>query len=328
MGRPFWTTGPVPPGLLGELALRRPLAEAALGQALDRAGAARLGGSAGSGRTTLVAQLALALGRRALVLDAGALLQGTEEEALAWARREAGPKAPGDWPGLLRALGPGAFLAVDGLDQRPMPWADRLADAGIPLLLVGGEGVAPDRIHSASASSFLERRAARARLAWTAAALREAVAFADGRPDRLQAVGATCLHVALEAGRRRITVDDYLEGALEVAEWPRGRDALQGLAGPRLDLLKAAVREPAGGPTSWALRCGLDPAAAVVHLGRLVADGWMARPARGRYVVADPAVALHLQARRGTAARIVGPAGPPTPGGPGPVSPGGAARTP
>jgi hypothetical protein len=178
-------------------------------------------------------------------------------------------------------------------------------------------GVAvPDPIADETARSFLERRARTLRMAWTPPALRQAVAFAEGRPDVLQRLGAGALHAALEQGRSRVTADDLLEGAVDAAE--PAADSLAGLSPPRASLLKAMVRAPEATPTDWARRCGLDPKAATVHLQRLEShDGLVQRVGRGRYRIASPLLALHLQGLHGTPVRLVLPEtprlAPPTP---------------
>lgn len=312
MGRPFWTAGPVPSSLLGDLALPRPAAQAAALARLAAGDPAWIGGARGTGRSTFLGQVLQAAGRRALVLDVEALLQGGEDEALVAAGREAGLRVAPTWDLVLAVVGPRPALAIDGVGDLHRPWvqplAGRLAAQGVAVLVASdGEGIALDPIGSPAASAFLEARTSRVRMAWTGAALREAVALAAGHPARLQAVGAACLHASLEAGRRRIAMEDFLEAALEVAQARPGQGPLAGMDGPRLALLKAVVRDPGASPTEWAQRCALEPRAAVVHLGRLVAGGWLARPARGRYAVADPAIALHLQGRFATMARIVAP---------------------
>lgn len=310
MGRPYWTTGPVPTALLPELALPRPAAQAAAVEGLAAGRTVRVGGPPGWGRTTFVQQVLAALGRPALLLDAAALLQGTEDEALASAAQQVGLRAEAGWAAVRAAVGPDALLVVDGVGS-PLPDWMRAIDG--PVLTAGDGDLVPDAIAAATASSFLERRAARIRLAWTPPALREAVGLAAGHPARLQSIGAACAHVALEQGRRRIAMDDYLEAALDVAQQRPGHGPLSALDGPRLQLLKAIVRDPDGRPTRWATRCGIDPAAAVVHLGRLVEQGWLVRPSRGRYAIADPALALHVQGRHASVARVVRPASGPRP---------------
>jgi hypothetical protein len=307
MGRPFWTTGPVPTALLPDLALPRPTAQAAAVEGLAAGRTVRVGGPAGWGRTTFVQQVLAALGRPAVLVDVEGLLQGTEDEALASAAAQVGLRQDAAWPAVRAAVGPGTLLAFDGV---PSPLPDWIRGIEGPVLVAGAGEVVPDPIAASTASSFLERRAARIRLAWTPPALRDAVALAAGHPARLQSIGAACAHVALEQGRRRITMDDYLEAALEVAQGRPGHGPLSALDGPRLQLLKAIVRDPEGRPTRWATRCGLDPAASVVHLGRLVEQGWLVRPSRGRYAVADPALALHVQGRHANVARVVRPAPP------------------
>ena len=307
MGRPFWTTGPVPTALLADLAIPRTRALADALAALTAGRAAHVGGPPGWGRTTFLLQVLAAAGRPALLVDVGALLQGTEEEALAAGAQQVGLRGVQSWEALLSAVGPNAVLALDGTAGPPPAW---VRDLTVPALLAGEGGeLVPDPIDRPAASAFLERRAARLRLAWTPPALREAVALAAGHPARVQSIGSACLDVALEQGRRRIVMDDFLEGALEVAQVRPGQGPLATLEGPRLQLLKAIVREPAAAPTRWAVRCGIEPRAAVVHLGRLVEQRLLSRPARGRYEVADPALALYLQGRHATVARIVRPSG-------------------
>lgn len=305
MGRAFWTTGPIPAAMQAELALPRPAAQAAAIAALAAGQPVRIGGQPGIGRTTFLLQVLAAAGRPAVLVDTHALLQGTEEEAQASAAQALGLRGPTTWEAILEAAGPRSMLALDGLVAGP-DWVRALASSH-PVLLVGHGGIEPDPIPEGTASSFLERRGARLRLAWTPPALREAVALAAGHPARMQAIGAACAHVALEQGRRRIAMDDYLEAAIEVAGSRPGHGPLAGLDGPRLRLLKAMVREPEATPTRWATRCGVEPRAAIVHLGRLAEQGWLARPARGRYAIADPAVALHLQGRHANVARLVRP---------------------
>jgi hypothetical protein len=269
----------------------------------------RIGGPPGWGRTTFLLQLLAATGRPALLIDVEALLQGTQDEALSSAAQQVGLRTPATWEAVLDAVGPRSILALDGIGAPAPDWVRALGTPNHPVLLAGDGDLVPDAIASAVASSFLERRAARLRLGWTPTALREAVALATGHPARLQAIGAACAHVALEQGRRRIAMDDYLEAALDVAQARPGHGPLAALDGPRLRLLKAIVREPEAKPTRWATRCGIEPRAAVVHLGRLVEGGWLSRPSRGRYAVADPALALHLQGRHGNVARVVKPSG-------------------
>jgi DNA-binding IclR family transcriptional regulator len=68
------------------------------------------------------------------------------------------------------------------------------------------------------------------------------------------------------------------------------------------------VRAPEATPTDWARRCGLDPKAAAVHLQRLAGhDGLVRRTGRGRYRIASPLLALHLQGLHGTPVRLVLP---------------------
>lgn len=312
MGRPFWTTGAVPAALLGELALPRPIAQAAALAALADGRPVRVGGRPGWGQTTFLLQVLAAAGRPALLLDLEALLQGTEEEALANAAQQVGQRTAA-WPAILAAIGPKAVLALDGAAAGLPEWARALTP--LPLVVVGGGDIVPEPIGPAAASAFLERRAARLRVAWTPSALREAVALAAGHPARVQSIGAACVHVALEQGKRRIAIDDYLEAALDVAQVRPGHGPLAELEGPRLQLLKAVVRDPDAAPTRWAVRCGLEPRAAIVHLGRLIGQGWLTRPARGRYAVADPAVGLYLQGKHATVARVVRPPAPPSPAG-------------
>lgn len=322
MERPFWAAGPVPPARLSTLALTRPLALAAVQAGLGADGRAVIGGPRRGGRTTLVHQVAAALRRPFVVVDAAALLRGDEEEALQ-AVRDLSRKPADDlgWAEAVRLWHPEAALAVDSCEAPQRGWVRTLADkADVPVLAVeegaAGGAAVPDPIADETARSFLERRARTLRMAWTPPALREAVAFADGRVDALQRLGAAALHAALEQGRSRVTADDLLEGAVDAAEPPV--DALAGLSPPRASLLKAMVRAPEATPTEWAHRCGLDPKAAVVHLQRLEGhDGLVRRTGRGRYRIASPLLALHLQGQHGTPVRLVLPetprVAPPTP---------------
>lgn len=315
MERPFWVAGPVPPARLSTLSLTRPLAQAAVLASLAAGGLASIGGRRRSGRTTLVHQVAAALRRPFVVVDAAALLQGTEEEALQ-AVRELTRRPPGeaDWAAAVRLWHPDAALAIDSCTPEQRPWVRGLpAKAGVPVVAVeeGEGGAVPDPIAGETARSFLERRARTLRMTWTPPALREAVAFAEGRPDVLQRLGAGALHAALEQGRSRVTADDLLEGAVDAAE--PAADALATLSPPRASLLKAMVRAPEATPTDWARRCGLDPKAAVVHLQRLEShDGLVQRTGRGRYRIASPLLALHLQGLHGTPVRLVLPETPRT----------------
>src|SRR6185295_9402907 len=107
MERPFWTVGPVPPAHLAELGIPRPAAQAALLAALERDGIAWIGGPPGSGRTTLVHQVASGLGRPFVVVDRGALLRGDEAEALQAVRDLSGrPAADAGWAAALRLWRP------------------------------------------------------------------------------------------------------------------------------------------------------------------------------------------------------------------------------
>jgi hypothetical protein len=317
MERPFWVAGPVPPARLSTLAIARPGAQAAILDALGEAGTATIGGRRRSGRTTLVHQVAAALRRPFVVVDASALLQGTEEEALQAVRElTRRPAGEADWAAAVRLWHPDAALAVDSCAPGQRAWARGLAaKARVPVLVVEeGEGAGaavPDAIADETGRSFLERRARTLRMAWTPPALREAVGFAGGRPDVLQRLGAGALHAALEQGRSRVTADDLLEGAVDAAEPPA--DALAALSPPRASLLKAMVRAPDATPTEWARRCGLDPKAAVVHLQRLESHDALVRKAgRGRYRIASPLLALHIQGLHGTPVRLVLPETPRT----------------
>jgi hypothetical protein len=294
MERPFWTVGQVPANLLADLALPRPRALAQALAALAGGDSVLIQGGPQSGRSTFLAQVAAAHGRPTLLVDEPSLLQGTSDEALA-AAGQALNQPVQDWHEVAAALGPGGLVAFDG----PRP------DWPIPgPVLALGDGVRLDALEPAASMAFLSRRCARLRVHWTPSALRDAATLAEGHPARLQAIGAACLHVALERGRRRIALDDYLEAALEVSA-QAARDLT--LDGPRRQLLKAIVRAPDATPTQWAQRCGLEPRAATVHLGRLVADGWLQRPDRGRYVLADRGLAMHLQVRHAAVARVIRP---------------------
>jgi len=309
MERPFWTAGPVPPAFLAELAIPRPAALAAVAEALRRDGVAWIGGPRGSGRSTLVHQAAAALARPFVVLDCAALLRGDEAEALQAVREMARrPAGDADWEAALRLWHPQAGLAVDGCGPEHEGWVRRVAAAVEAPVLACGDvpGVPPDPVDDAAASAFLERRVRRARMAWTPRALREAVDMAAGSVAALQRVGAGALHAALEQGRRRIATEDLLEGALSAALAAGG--PLDPLSPPRRALVKAMARAPEATPTEWARRCGLDPKAAVVHLRRLEAqDGLVRRTGRGRYRLASPLLALHLQGRFGAPVRLVAP---------------------
>src|SRR5690349_15788165 len=114
MGRPFWTTGPVPTALLADLAIPRTRALADALATLAAGRAAHVGGPPGWGRTTFLLQVLAAAGRPALLVDVGALLQGTEEEALAAGAQQVGLRGVQSWEALLSAVGPNAVLALDG----------------------------------------------------------------------------------------------------------------------------------------------------------------------------------------------------------------------
>lgn len=314
MERPFWTVGPVPPAYLTDLALARPAAAGAVLDAVGREGMAWIGGLPGSGRTTLVHQAAAALGRPFVVIDMAGLLKGDEEEALQAVRdlaRRPGAEAA-QWGTAVRLWHPDAGLAIDGCGPAQEGWVRRLAArSGVPVLAVtaGPAGVPPDPIADGPAQDFLERRLRRLRMSWTPPALRETISMAAGQPGPLQRVASGALHAALEQGRRRITIDDLLEGALGVAAQPAS-GLLDGLSPPKQALLKAMARSPESSPTEWARRCGLEPKAAVVHLRRLeAADGLVRRTGRGRYRLATPLLSLQMQGRHGTPVRLVAPPG-------------------
>jgi DNA-binding MarR family transcriptional regulator len=329
MERPFWTVGPVPPAYLTDLALARPLAHTAVLDAVAREGLAWIGGLPGAGRTTLVHQAAAALRRPLVVIDMAGLLKGDEGEALQaardLARRPAADAA--DWGTVVRLWHPDAGLAIDGCGPAQEGWIRRLAArTGLTVVAVtaGPAGVPPDPIADRPAQDFLERRLRRLRMSWTPPALRETIAMAAGQPGPLQRIASGALHAALEQNRRRITIDDLLEGALGVAAQPAS-GLLDGLSPPKQALLKAMARSPEASPTEWARRCGLEPKAAVVHLRRLEAgDGLVRRTGRGQYRLATPLLSLQMQGRHGTPVRLVVPPG----GATGMPRPGGAARGP
>jgi DNA-binding MarR family transcriptional regulator len=312
MERPFWTVGPVPPAYLADLAMARPQAHAAVLDAIGREGLAWVGGLPGSGRTTLVHQAVAALRRPFVVIDMAGLLKGDEEEALQavrdLARRPAADAA--EWGTAVRLWHPDAGLAIDGCGPEQEGWVRRVAaSTGLPVLAVaaGPAGVPPDPIADGPAQDFLERRLRRLRMSWTPPALRETLSMAAGQPGPLQRVASGALHAALEQGRRRITIDDLLEGALGVAAQPAS-GLLDGLSPPKQALLKAMARSPEASPTEWARRCGLEPKAAVVHLRRLeTGDGLVRRTGRGQYRLATPLLSLQMQGRHGTPVRLVVP---------------------
>jgi hypothetical protein len=145
---------------------------------------------------------------------------------------------------------------------------------------------------------------------WTGAALREAGDLIDGDAGAMQRVGAAALRACIERGARRVLMEDVLDAAVEVAHQSSfGASAWRRLDGPRRALLLAMSRDPDAQPTSWAKRCSLEPKAAVVHLGRLVDAGLVARVGRGQYVLA-PLLRIALQPSGGALVRLVRPSGP------------------
>lgn len=315
MEKAFWVGGPVPPAHLDSLALPRPEATAQVQAALDEGQWAWIGGPPGCGQTTLLHQAARATGRPLLIVDLRSMPRSGPGDALARVvheRPRPSGAAPAAWAEAIAAWDPAAALAFDGYDPAVHGWVRPVAAGlGRPVLAAGQGGpIEPDPVADVAAAGFLERRGRRVRVAWTAAAVREAVGLAAGRPASLQAIGAAALHACLERGERRVLLEDVLEAAIEAAHHaPFGAAGWRRLSGPRRALLLAMAEDPDDTATAWARRCGLDPKAAVVHLARLAKSGLVDRAGRGRYSMA-PLLRLALRPSGGSVVRLVQPRGP------------------
>ncbi|MHB1261052.1 MAG: hypothetical protein ACYC2H_04980 [Thermoplasmatota archaeon] len=315
MEKAFWVAGPVPPAHLDALALPRPEALDPAVAAINDAGWAWIGGPSGCGQTTLLHQLARALGRPLVAIDLRCLPAGTAAEALAHVQQDrprAGSPPAATWDAAVAAWHPEAVVAFDGFDPGQHGWVRQVAaELDRPVVAAGAGGpIVPGPLREPVAQGFLERRSRRVRVKWTGSPLREAVGLARGQPAALQALGAAALHGCLERGGRRVLLEDVLDAAVEVAQrGTTGGASWRRLEGPRRSLLLAMARDPDGTVTAWSRRCGLEPKAAVVHLGRLVQSGLAERQARGRYAI-QPLLRLSLQPSGGAVVRLVHPTGP------------------
>lgn len=316
----FWLQDPVPLTRLADLAMARRAEATAVLANLAASRLAIVWGPRGVGRSTFAHQLAQAWAeperRRTVILAGPGLLQDGEADHVAALGVELAPaRTDPSWAGL--GLDATDLLILDGVAERHLAWARRLPSqvAACVVLIVDAPTPPADAILLApfaetACRDFLEHRARSANCTWTNAALQQAVALSDGLPSLLQELGSGCVQAAL-AHRRRMDLDAVVSGASHVALrlplWLQ--EPLRSLDGPRLALAKAMVRFPAESPTQWALRCGLEPKAAIVHLQRLVQQGLVRKERRGRYVFAQALLGLHLQVRHGRLVHVLKPTG-------------------
>jgi hypothetical protein len=306
MGRPFWTTGPVPLALLQGLALPRPDATATLTATLREGRPATLGGTPGSGRSTLGLQVAAALDAPALRVDA-ASLTGPADEATLDAVAESLGRRRLTWdqvPAAVERAGR-PIVILDGHADELVRRLPRLR--GVRTLTIGAKGTAPDPIRDTTAMAFLQRRSQTVGVAWTTEALAQAARLADGHVDVLQWIGQSTLAEALMAGDAQVRLETVLEGAAVAADHlpihlsvPLAR-----VRGAQYDLLRAVARRPDATGTEWGRMADVEANAVAVHLGRLCRSGLLARHGRGRYAIANPLLRLHLQARHANVAQLL-----------------------